>query len=272
MKSKTLLLLMLLIIFLTISSSVLAYGNSEYEYHHIFPRQYFNSLGDNSTFKLKEYEHRWIHNSGGFDKDWEEAVDGVSIFPEWIKDPETELYSDSNIKDNIKIYSKRKAAMIAGSRFVSYHFLVYDYNSFKKGGGKKINKPGMFLSFHLDGVSNLLYNLSYITSIPAKTLHFTLEIFKRSTGIFNGRRSKYGLWKGIKMFVWMTISEVIGFFSATIMLWLGTIIGAIFHPLETLSGILISITDPILTNILMSLVDLAVSVVKPLINILFWTV
>lgn len=264
MKNKTLLLL---IIFLTISSSVLAYGNSEYEYHHIFPRQYFNSLGDNTTIKLKEYEHRWIHNSGGFDKDWEDAVDFVSILPEWIKDPKTELYNDHNIKT----YSKRKAAMIAGNRFVSYHFLVYDYDSFKKGGGRKINKPGMLLSFHLDGVSNLLYNLSYITSIPAKTIHFSLEIFKRSTGIFNGRRAKYGLWKGLKMFIWMAISELIGFFSATIMLGIGTIIGTIFHPLETTSGILISITDPFMSNILMSLYDLTLSTIKPFFNILFWT-
>jgi len=268
MKSKILfLLLVTLFIIITISSSTLAYGNSEYEYHHIFPRQYFNSLGDNTTFKIKEYEHRWIHNSGGFDKDWEDAVDFVSILPKWIKNPKTELYSDSNIKT----YAKRKAAMIAGSRFVSYHWLVYDYNSFKTGGGKKINKPGIFLSFHLDGVSNMLYNISYITSIPAKTFHFTLEIFKRTTGIFNGNKAKYDIWKGLKMFVWLTISEIIGFISASIMLGIGTIIGTIFHPLETLSGILVSLTDPFMSNIIISTYDLILATIKPFFNVLFWT-
>ena len=70
-------LLLFLIIFTFGSSLVMAYGKSEYEYQHIYPRQYFQSLGDPYTFKVKEFEHRWIHVSKGYDNDWKDVKENT---------------------------------------------------------------------------------------------------------------------------------------------------------------------------------------------------
>ena len=62
-------------------SQALAYGNSEYEFNHIYPRanDKYGSVGDPYTIEIKEFEHRWLHNSGGFDSDWNKVFEDVPI-------------------------------------------------------------------------------------------------------------------------------------------------------------------------------------------------
>lgn len=242
------------------TTHVLANENdrSEVDYHHIYPQQYFKSVGHPYTFELKTYDHIWLHSSGGFDNDWEKVADNVPFIWKMFGNPQI---AD---EDAVTMYSKRNAALITGSRIISYTIFTYDYRNKGKSG---------LLAMHFDGVSNALYNVSYIMSIPAKFVHFSLECFKRGTGMFNGNRKVYGIAVATTMFLWMLWTLFSGLLLAIVGLFIGTLIGIVCHPFQTLGNLIFSangISDAFMNNLLVSLFDMACAVIKPLWQILFW--
>lgn len=221
-------LLLFLIIFTFGSSLVMAYGKSEYEYQHIYPRQYFQSLGDPYTFKLKEFEHRWIHVSKGYDNDWKDVKENTPWISRILGD--NYLLTDDG---DISMYSKKNAAIIAASRHITYAFYLYDYNT---------EKSNMMTAMHFDGISNTLYNVSYLVSIPAKLIHFSAEMFQRGTCIGNGNKQEYDGETISKMAIWMVKETAIGIVLSVIMIPVGFIIGLTFHPFQTAANLLFSVS------------------------------
>lgn len=249
-------ILLVIFILTLVASTAHGYGNSEYEYQHIYPQQYFNRAGDSYTFKLKEYEHRWVHVSGGYDSDWE-AVDEKIPFL-------AKLFGINYLKDDdgsVSLFAKKNAAIIAGARHITYAFVLYDYRS---------RDITMLTAMHFDGVSNILYNGTYILSIPAKIIHFTSECFKRGTGLFNGDKSVYGLAAAGWMFLWMLWETIIGLIFAIVMIPVGAIIGTLCHPFQTLANLTISFSDPFTNNILSTALYTLFAVLKSIIIIFFW--
>lgn len=87
------------------------------------------------------------------------------------------------------------------------------------------------LVFKLDGVSNFLYNLAYVVSIPDK-------FFSAIENYSNIRELGY-LDMGAVYFLWVIYQLVIGFFLASFCGTFGTVISIIAHPLYTLSNLTI---------------------------------
>ena len=96
-------------------------------------------------------------------------------------------------------YTKRKTALFMGRCLFSYKFANY---------------------INLDGISALIYNVSYIFSIPRKALM--------------GLRCS----DGVVGYVNDLVTLVVGFVLAIIGLVVSTVLGIICHPIETLANIL----------------------------------
>lgn len=255
---------------------VYSFGVSKYEYHHIYPKQYFdnedfvNSLDiseyvDKRVIKLREFEHFWIHyspetliDSGstkyekGFDGDWEKVNHDKTIKPTGVIIP---IFTT---RFAVTPYTKRKTAIILGSRLISYRIVTYDYDSHKVKG---------LLSGEFDLVSNLLYNTAYITAIPAKAISFGKFILQDRPVFKSGLLSVFGKFY---LWAWLIIQLIWGFICAMVMLLVGTILGFLCHPLDSLGGLLFSFHDLFTTNLITSCYDFGVALLKPLINIFYW--
>lgn len=72
------------------------------------------------------------------------------------------------------------------------------------------------------------------------------------------------------MFLWMIIQLVIGALSAMVVLIIGTLIELIYHPLQTIGNLLISLRHPFKNNLLTSLLEILGAIVKPIIRIVFY--
>lgn len=87
------------------------------------------------------------------------------------------------------------------------------------------------LFFKLDGVSNFLYNLAYIISIPDK--------FFSAIGNYSDMSDMGASDIGALYFLWVIYQLVLGFFLALFCGTFGTIVSIIVHPLYTLSNLTI---------------------------------
>lgn len=232
------------------------FNRAGFEYHHLFAQEYFESAIDESnkiTLKLRNYEHVWwLHGYSDFNNDWEKVEKNVPFILKLFGGSSNQLSKDGKISN----YALRNGALIAGSRVISYQWVVYDYNK------KVITKPGFLFATHFDGVSNLLYNVSYILSIPAKAIHFTIMCIKSIP--------EYGFGDSLRMFVWMLLQQVIGLISSIVMVFVGTIIGLLCHPLQTLGNLTVSFSNPLMNNLLVTLIDLIKAIFLPVIHIIFW--
>ena len=221
------------------------YGRAQFEYHHIFPQEYFGSSGNKVTVRMRGFEHySWGHVKSNFDKDWEKLHDSIEIL---------------NTKNEINGYTEKKAAFIAGANLISYRWLAYDYDN------KSVTFPKFLYSMHFDAVSNVIYNVSYIFSVPYKLIRFPILVFSQ---MFKGENSwSFGLC--LKEVIWMIMQLAFGLVSAVFMLVPGFLIGFIFHPLQSLGNILINPLHPIKCNLIASVWDLAMAVIRPIIRIFF---
>jgi hypothetical protein len=221
----------LLLVALVVLGLSLFCGGERYQYHHSFPQAHFGKTdaANTATIRTKLLDHDgqggYTHNVYDADAHWKAAI----------------LSSD---KDKLALefsaYYKRKAALIAGRGTISYGLIAYDHEKRDKelrlGESGEIGaqvafippEPTLLWAVRFDGVSNLLYNVSYIFSIPAKLMHGTRLV------CFN---SNYG-WSD---WCWLLGQLVVGFFLACIMLFFGTAIGTICHPWETLGNLTINL-------------------------------
>lgn len=226
---------------------------AQFEYNHLYPQEHFKDAQeeiDSVTLRLRNYEHiRWLHSKSHYDEDWEKVKNNVPLMFKIFGGADAQLVEDGDIR----LYAKRNAAMIAGSNVISYQWLVFNYKT------KNISLPKPLFAMNFDGVSNLLYNITYITSIPYKFIHFSILCFNSI--------QDFGVLESLKLFIWMLIQLLFGFYSAIIMLIVGPVVGLICHPLETLGNLTFSLKSPTMNNLIVTIFDLIISIVKPLIRI-----
>lgn len=269
-KKFNFIIILALVVLLFIPTYVSAFGQSKYEYHHIFPRAHFGSIGDDSVIKLREFEHKWLHftkgalvktdaprNKRGFDGDWNKVNISASYKSKSIKDW---LWS-GNYESGITAYGNRNGALIAGKRILSYKILTRDYDDRGISG---------LLVTKFDGASNILYNVSYLLSIPSKAISF-FKFAMNDPNIYTEGKLITDF-KKIYLMIWGTFQLVFGFFASIIMLYISPFIGFLAHPLQTIANLTISLSDPIHTNIIASLWGLVLAIAEPLLNLFFWTV
>jgi len=202
-------------------------GGSQYQYHHVFPQTLFGetSADNSATIRTKLLDH---YGGGGYTH---EVYDSLAHWEE------VKLGSDENTKPlPFSAYYKRKAALITGRSTISYGLVAYnhnyrDYELNFMGIAKFIPpKPTILWATQYDGVSNILYNVSYIFSIPAKLIHGTILAIKKEH-------------YGFSDWVWMLSQLIVGLVLAIVMLFLGTVIGIVCHPFETLSNLTVNLVD-----------------------------
>lgn len=226
-----------------------AFGSSKYEYHHIYPRAIFEALGntdalalaDSTVVRLREFEHHWVHfNPGvfvrrGFDRQW------------------NRLHAEKLIRDDGRLtpYARRHAALIAGSNIFSYRIVTRNYRTRKFSG---------FMAMHFDGVTNLLYNLSYLVSSPSKAIAYVKWVFSNPVIYKDGLLASF---PKIYLLVWGAVQLVWGLLASSVMLVLGTLIGTIIHPIQTLTAIgsLIMVPIGFFAGLAVNLFRLVVSVI-----------
>jgi hypothetical protein len=222
-----------------------AFGNSTYESHHIFPQRYFEQLGDSSCFQLREFEHKWVETSGGYTSDWENDEHWFSSF-----------ISDGNITS----YGVRCAAFNAGTRILSYHLFVVDHNRTTGDGAREISG---LTAWKFDFWSNIYYNIGYLCSIPAKIIHFWIYIIPLHNTFYGYPSIGY-------LIGWSLWESFVGAILSIVMLFVGSVIGFIAHPLWSLGGFLVSLDNPVRVNLLSSLYWLIASVIKSIWILVFW--
>lgn len=228
-------LFLFVLIFTLISSIAMAADdNSDKEdtrakqheaYFHIYPQDYYGYRGSDYLLKIPEYEYYWIFSSGGYEKDWKNALEDVP--------GKAFLYSNSIVFSDGKpsLYSKKNAALITGSRLISYNLFLYD---------SQTGERDWLLATHFDGVSNVLYNVTYLMAIPAKVIHFIFASFKMGAIVFMAEGTAAGLQTIAGALLWMVWETVIGGILAFFMIVPSFIIGAIFHPFQTLGMLFVS--------------------------------
>lgn len=230
---------------------VYAFGGSEYEVHHIFPREHFAILGDQYCFKLTENEHKWVTFGKGFHEDWK-RVTVPSLSDGLIKGDILE--KDSGISN----YAQRQAAIIAGMRILSYHTFMVNYNNADRNSDQVIDNSH-FVATTFDFWGNLYYNLAYIVSLPAKMIHYLLY------AVQNG-----GLMVAVFEIPWVLKEAVLGLGLSLIMLIIGPVIGFLCHPAWSIGGFLVSNYNWYYVNLLTSIFDILYCIVKGIWIILFW--
>lgn len=226
---------------------------AQFEYNHLYPQEHFKEAQEeiNSvTLRLRNYEHiRWLHSSSHYDEDWQKVRDNVPFIFKIFGGTDAQLVEDGDIR----LYAKRNGAMIAGSNVISYQWLVFDYKS------KNVSLPKPLFAMNFDGISNFLYNVAYITSIPYKFIHFSFVCFSSI--------KEFGVFESGKLFIWMIVQLLFGAYSAGIMLIFGTIIGIVCHPLETLGNLTIALSAPTMNNLIVTIGDLIAAILKPIVRI-----
>lgn len=206
-----------------------------YQYHHYFPQSYFGGGIENSdTVALDTYDHS---GRGGYNHSIFNDLDQWRSLRELNPEKMDRLLSTHNA------LAKRKSALFLGRGVIDYCLVNYDYNGkiYESGGFfterysyRPVMKPLFLICMKFDAVSNVLYNVSYIFSIPAKLIHGT----KVSNGI--------GDYTGI------VLQLAIGGTLASIMIPAGFTIGFICHPFESLANMFVgfSVSSYSLTELL----------------------
>lgn len=209
--------------------------------------------------RLGEAEAGWIKRSEGYRSDW-------------AKEQPSRCFDGQHLN----AFGKRRSAMILGSRLYSYQMFMYHPDTRESGlleqlfaaftqskdepEDYELLRPKTafkgFLPLEYDGISNLIYNTAYISSIPAKVVHSTWDaIVMCGVAVLAGQApATIDIMVGVLI---AYLQMILGFVMAVLMLVFGTVLGTIAHPFQTLSN---------LTGIF----DLIGAVLKPLVNIIFW--
>ena len=169
-----------------------------------------------------------------------------------IRNPSRYFLDDSG---EPSAYYNRKMALFFGKSSIPYLFFNYSPDT-----GERKAFPYSLVSTSFDGVSNVLYNISYLASIPAKLLHGSFSLFpSETTAKIVGIDDETF---GISEWFDMLLSVLAGFFIALIMMPLGFMIGLLFHPFQTFANLVFLSMN---TNIFTSVWDLVVgAIILPL--------
>ncbi|WP_040207342.1 hypothetical protein [Neobacillus jeddahensis] len=156
-------------------------------------------------------------------------------------------------EDPTKIRSTMGTLFYLGERDITYHLM----------DGNK------FMAQEYSATANLAYNLSYLVNTPAKLIHnirydykMTQKDFKADEKVEQGIEDRIGnSLLDISMVLSIildTFYALIGLVGSFIMLFLGTLIGLIAHPIDTI------------LNIPSALVGLIKTVIAAVTNIFSW--
>lgn len=107
--------------------------------------------------------------------------------------------------------SKRTIALAYGETDLRYHL------KFIKGAWVPIT---------LDVSTNVLYNFSYIVNTPSKLVHNLKMNFNETLQLTNFERMTF--------IIWDVFHAISGVWLASFMIFLGSIIGLLFHPIQSL--------------------------------------
>ncbi|AWB46554.1 hypothetical protein DCC85_21885 [Paenibacillus sp. CAA11] len=114
--------------------------------------------------------------------------------------------------------SKRTIAAAYGETDLRYHLRLM---------------KGAWVPTTLDFSTNALYNISYILNTPSKLVHNLKLDFNNSLALTGSERIIFAIWD--------VLHAISGIWAAIIMTLLGSIIGLIFHPIQSVVNLLPSI-------------------------------
>lgn len=122
--------------------------------------------------------------------------------------------------------TKREMALAFGETDIRYHLKF---------------KSGNYVATSLDFSTNALYNFSYIVNTPSKLLHnIKTDIAIEKDYFANAGMLSRGIGVGMKVafIFWDILHAVTGIGLALVMLFLGSIIGLLFHPIHSIVNLL----------------------------------
>ncbi|MEK8204165.1 hypothetical protein [Paenibacillus sp. FSL L8-0696] len=126
--------------------------------------------------------------------------------------------------------TKRIIAYSFGETDLRYHFRL---------------KSGDFVPTTLDLSTNILYNYSYIVNTPSKLIHNIKADFTLGEQYSRGMKGFIAKWTTYIFILWDVLHALTGIFLASIMLILGSILGLLFHPIQSVLNIL-----PVIWNLI----------------------
>lgn len=87
-----------------------------------------------------------------------------------------------------------------------------------------------FLAEELSATANLSYNLSYILNLPAKLIHNIRFDIQLANEVDQGT---LGTITKVTAILFDVVYAIVGFVGAWLMLIVGTVVGLLFHPIDT---------------------------------------
>lgn len=126
--------------------------------------------------------------------------------------------------------TKRVIAYSFGETDLRYHFRL---------------KSGDFVPTTLDLSTNILYNYSYIVNTPSKLIHNIKADFTLGEQYSRGMKGFIAKWTTYIFILWDVLHALTGILLAAIMLILGSILGLLFHPIQSVLNIL-----PVIWNLI----------------------
>ncbi|MCT1398101.1 hypothetical protein M4D81_03685 [Paenibacillus sp. p3-SID867] len=133
---------------------------------------------------------------------------GKAFFVNFVETFNSELLAKEIRKTSAK--SKRTIATAYGETDLRYHLRII---------------KGAWMPTTLDFSTNVLYNTSYILNTPSKLVNNLTLNFSNSLEASSSERLIFA--------VWDVLHAISGIFVAFIMLVLGSIVGLIFHPVQS---------------------------------------
>lgn len=170
-------------------------SHNKFSYQCVFPKEYFVSVNCNASFQLADYDYRYIHSEYS---------------------PFEEIWKGSDVSESVSAADRRKASLAAGSGIISYGFLSGNCKT------NEVTSPYLWAT-QTDGVSNVLYNVSYIMSAPAKLIHGTRAMIEDNFKLTR--------------FLLMVLQIVFFSLFACLMIIPSAIAGTFFYPEETLQNL-----------------------------------
>lgn len=140
--------------------------------------------------------------------DYEVTTYGKAYFVNYVETFHSDALSQEIKKTNAK--SKRTIATAYGETDIRYHLRII---------------KGAWMPTTLDLSTNALYNISYIANTPSKLVHNIKMDLSNSIDLSSLERLTFVIWD-----ILQTIS---GILVAGVMLIIGSIIGLVFHPIQS---------------------------------------
>ncbi|MEC0371132.1 hypothetical protein [Paenibacillus chibensis] len=136
---------------------------------------------------------------------------GKAFFVNFVETFDSKLLAKEIRKTSAK--SKRTIATAYGETDLRYHLRII---------------KGAWMPTTLDFSTNFLYNASYLLNTPSKLINNLTFDFSNSLKIHSSERWIFAIWD--------ILHAISGVFVAIIMLVLGSLIGLVFHPIQSVAN------------------------------------